>query len=89
MPDPQILHYCTQEAAIADISARLVRAELDDRDLKSDVRRLHSKIDSGFLEMKEGLATLRERSRNWGVIGGLVGSVAVAVVSAVILAVVL
>lgn len=73
----------------ADIKARLHRAEQDDRDLRVEVRNLAARVEVGFQANLEAIATLRERSRNWGVIGGVFSSALVAIVTAIVLAVII
>jgi hypothetical protein len=73
----------------AALKERMKRGESDDRDLRKDIKELHAKIDAGFKEGLEAIATLKERSRTWGIIGGLMGSLGVTVVGAVILAAIL
>lgn len=65
------------------------RAKEDRREAREDLREIDSKIDQGFLRLETAIATLQERSRNWGVIGGLISSLGVSVIAAIVLSVIL
>jgi hypothetical protein len=68
----------------------------DIQEVKTDVKHLDQKLDEGFKTVAkditgvlEAVATLKERSRNWGVIGGVISSLFVTIAGGVTLAVIL
>lgn len=76
-------------AQFAELRAGKEQAEQTRMEVRQDIKDLHAKMDAGFQQGLEAISTLKERSRTWGVIGGLFSSVAISVVAGIILAVVL
>ncbi len=76
-------------AQFAELKAARDLADENRRDVRQDVKDLHIKIDAGFAQGLDAIATLKERSRNWGLIGGALSSLVITIVGGVLVAVVL
>jgi len=79
-----VLPECAER--MGTIQARLDNLEEDGREDRSDYRELRKLMVDGFTAVRNDVATLKERARGWGIIGGLIGSLGVGIVGAVILA---
>jgi len=79
-----VLPECAER--MGTIQARLDNLEEDGRDARTDYKELRKLMVDGFTAVRGDVATLKERARGWGIIGGLIGSLGVGVVGALIIA---
>lgn len=76
-------------AQFAALMAHRTRDDINRANVRNDIHALHAKVDEGFREVREGLITLRERSRTWGAVAGTITSLLVSITAGVIIAVIL
>lgn len=86
-PHSDVLPECAER--LGELTARLDNLEEDGRDHRQDYRELRTLMLDGFIAVRADVATLKERARGWGIIGGLIGSLGVGIAGALILAAVL
>ncbi len=77
----------------AEVFGRLVakveNLETNDVDARTELRRMQLLMMDGFTAVRADVSTLKERARNWGIIGGLISSTALGLVAAIVLSVLL
>jgi hypothetical protein len=89
-----MLPTCVDQFAETRTEVRNMQEDI--KEVKADVKHLDVKLDEGFKGIArditgvlEAVATLKERSRNWGVIGGAIVSIFITIAGGVALAVIL
>ena len=75
--------------AFATLRTEVLGAKEDKVDARQDFRELRALLLQTREDMLTEVATLKERARAWGVVGGLIGSAVLSIVGAIILAAVL
>lgn len=68
------------------VEVRQERSREDERDRLNELREIRQLIVDTREELLTSVATLKERSRSWGVIGGLLSGGAVSILAGLVLA---
>jgi hypothetical protein len=71
------------------MNARLDNLEGNVRDARIDYKELRGIVTEGFEAVRTDVATLKERARTWGAVGGTISSIVVSIIAGIILFVLL
>lgn len=78
---------CVRDFAVLKLEVAAIQKRQDRR--SADLAGIRELLAETREDVLSEIATLKERSRNWGIIGGMIGSALLSIVAAIVLAVIL